>query len=84
MQGGRASARPPAHAPRHGPRPIDVDVLLLGELELSSPRLRLPHAEITARKFVLIPLLELDADFDPLPYVSFRPTAPARAVELLI
>jgi len=45
---------------RHGPRPIDVDVLLLGELEHSSPRLRIPHEQVLARRFVLIPLLELD------------------------
>ncbi len=46
--------------PRHGPRPIDVDLLLLGDLELSSPRLTLPHPEVTGRRFVLEPLLELD------------------------
>ena len=46
--------------PRHGPRPIDVDVLLLGDTVHSSPRLRLPHAEVTSRRFVLVPLLELD------------------------
>lgn len=45
---------------RHGPRPIDVDVLLLGDLEHRSARLTLPHAEVTSRRFVLIPLLELD------------------------
>jgi 2-amino-4-hydroxy-6-hydroxymethyldihydropteridine diphosphokinase len=45
---------------RHGPRPIDVDVLLLGRLELASERLTLPHPEITSRRFVLEPLLELD------------------------
>jgi 2-amino-4-hydroxy-6-hydroxymethyldihydropteridine diphosphokinase len=45
---------------RHGPRPIDVDLLLLGDLEHSSARLRLPHEQATARRFVLIPLLELD------------------------
>jgi 2-amino-4-hydroxy-6-hydroxymethyldihydropteridine diphosphokinase len=45
---------------RHGPRPIDVDLLLLGELELNSDRLTLPHAEVTSRRFVLEPLLELD------------------------
>ncbi|MDQ2676347.1 MAG: 2-amino-4-hydroxy-6-hydroxymethyldihydropteridine diphosphokinase [Actinomycetota bacterium] len=48
--------------PRHGPRPIDVDLLLLGELELSHERLTLPHAEVTSRLFVLAPLLELDPD----------------------
>ena len=47
-------------AVRHGPRPIDVDVLLLGRREHSSERLNLPHAEVTSRRFVLEPLLELD------------------------
>jgi 2-amino-4-hydroxy-6-hydroxymethyldihydropteridine diphosphokinase len=46
--------------PRHGPRPIDVDVLLLGGIELEHERLTLPHAEVTSRRFVLEPLLELD------------------------
>ena len=45
---------------RHAPRPIDVDVLLLGDLTYASERLTLPHAEVTSRRFVLIPLLELD------------------------
>ena len=45
---------------RHGPRPIDVDVLLLGELEHRSERLTLPHEQATSRRFVLVPLLELD------------------------
>jgi 2-amino-4-hydroxy-6-hydroxymethyldihydropteridine diphosphokinase len=47
---------------RHGPRPIDVDVLLLGDLEYSSRRLTLPHREVTRRRFVLEPLLELDPE----------------------
>jgi 2-amino-4-hydroxy-6-hydroxymethyldihydropteridine diphosphokinase len=45
---------------RHGPRPIDVDVLLLADLAYSSERLTLPHREVTSRRFVLEPLLELD------------------------
>jgi 2-amino-4-hydroxy-6-hydroxymethyldihydropteridine diphosphokinase len=45
---------------RHGPRPIDVDLLLLGDTVHESPRLRLPHEQVTARRFVLVPLLELD------------------------
>ncbi len=48
--------------PRHGPRPLDVDLLLLGDVELETPRLTLPHAQVTARRFVLAPLLELDPD----------------------
>ena len=45
--------------PRHGPRPIDVDLLLVAGEELESQRLRLPHPEVTSRRFVLVPLLEL-------------------------
>jgi 2-amino-4-hydroxy-6-hydroxymethyldihydropteridine diphosphokinase len=48
--------------PRHGPRPIDVDVLLLGSLEYQSERLTLPHPEVGSRRFVLVPLLELDPE----------------------
>jgi 2-amino-4-hydroxy-6-hydroxymethyldihydropteridine diphosphokinase len=48
--------------PRHGPRPLDVDLLLLGDLVLESERLTLPHPEVTARRFVLVPLLELDPE----------------------
>lgn len=49
-------------APRHSPRPLDVDLLLLGNLELETDRLTLPHPEVTSRRFVLAPLLELDPD----------------------
>ena len=49
-----------AGGPRHGPRVIDVDLLLLGDLEYRSERLTLPHAETGSRRFVLVPLLELD------------------------
>ena len=49
-------------APRHSPRPLDVDLLLLGEVELESERLTLPHPEVSSRRFVLAPLLELDPE----------------------
>ena len=58
---------------RHGPRPIDVDVLLLGDLQLRSDRLSLPHREVRSRRFVLEPLLELDPELS-LP--DGRPLAP--------
>ena len=45
---------------RHGPRSIDLDVLLLGTEPYTSERLSLPHPEVTSRRFVLVPLLELD------------------------
>ena len=49
-------------APHHSPRPLDVDLLLLGDIELSTDRLTLPHPEVTSRRFVLAPLLELDPE----------------------
>ena len=47
---------------RHGPRPIDIDVLLLGDAAFESERLTLPHREIATRRFVLEPLLEIEPD----------------------
>ncbi|MCZ4492269.1 MAG: folK [Conexibacter sp.] len=45
---------------RHGPRAIDVDVLLAGDRAHRSERLSVPHPALLERRFVLIPLLELD------------------------
>lgn len=49
---------------RHGPRPLDIDLLLLGDIELTTERLTLPHREVTSRRFVLAPLVELDAELE--------------------
>lgn len=48
--------------PRHGPRPIDVDLLLLDGVEHRSSRLSVPHASVLERRFVLVPLLELEPE----------------------
>jgi 2-amino-4-hydroxy-6-hydroxymethyldihydropteridine diphosphokinase len=58
---GRVLAGEPGYV-RHGPRPIDVDLLLLGDAPYASERLTLPHAQVLSRRFVLIPLLELDLE----------------------
>jgi 2-amino-4-hydroxy-6-hydroxymethyldihydropteridine diphosphokinase len=47
---------------RHGPRVIDIDLLLLGDIEMSTERLTLPHRDVLNRRFVLEPLLELDPE----------------------
>lgn len=47
---------------RHGPREIDVDLLLFGRRSYRSGRLTIPHPTIVERRFVLVPLLELDPD----------------------
>jgi 2-amino-4-hydroxy-6-hydroxymethyldihydropteridine diphosphokinase len=54
---GRAPGGPPG-----GPRAIDIDILLLGDLELADGRLALPHEQLLSRRFVLIPALELDME----------------------
>ena len=45
-----------------GPREVDIDVLLLDGVEHESERMALPHPQLLVRRFVLIPLLELDFD----------------------
>jgi 2-amino-4-hydroxy-6-hydroxymethyldihydropteridine diphosphokinase len=47
---------------RHGPRSIDIDVLMFGDTEHRSEHLALPHPEVASRRFVLVPLLELDPE----------------------
>jgi 2-amino-4-hydroxy-6-hydroxymethyldihydropteridine diphosphokinase len=54
----RALGREPGGS-RHAPRPIDVDLLLLGELTLDDGDLVIPHPGVAGRRFVLVPLLEL-------------------------
>jgi 2-amino-4-hydroxy-6-hydroxymethyldihydropteridine diphosphokinase len=51
---------------RHGPRAIDIDILLLGDLVVAHERMSLPHEQLLSRRFVLIPALELDFELaDP-------------------
>jgi 2-amino-4-hydroxy-6-hydroxymethyldihydropteridine diphosphokinase len=47
---------------RWGPRTIDVDVLAYDRREVDEPELTVPHPRMHERAFVLVPLLELDAD----------------------
>jgi len=45
-----------------GPRTLDLDLLLVDELVVRSPRLTLPHPELARRRFVLAPLAEIAPD----------------------
>ena len=47
---------------RNAPRPIDVDLLLYGDLIIESPQLMIPHHLLEERAFVLIPLAEVGPD----------------------
>jgi 2-amino-4-hydroxy-6-hydroxymethyldihydropteridine diphosphokinase len=46
--------------PRYGPRTIDLDLLLYGEVTIDEPGLEVPHPRLHERRFVLEPLAELD------------------------
>lgn len=45
---------------RWGPRLIDLDLLMYGELHYQSADLQIPHPRMHERAFVLVPLCELD------------------------
>jgi 2-amino-4-hydroxy-6-hydroxymethyldihydropteridine diphosphokinase len=45
-----------------GPRVIDMDILLYGDEVVSEPGLQIPHARMTERRFVLVPLAEIAAE----------------------
>ncbi len=45
--------------PRYGPRTIDLDLLVYGDLELDEPGLAVPHPLLHERAFALEPLAEL-------------------------
>jgi 2-amino-4-hydroxy-6-hydroxymethyldihydropteridine diphosphokinase len=50
-----------------GPRPLDIDILFYGKLEIRSANLTIPHPRYADRRFVLVPLAELAPDFrDPI------------------
>ncbi len=48
-----------ANAPPKGPRVIDLDLLLYGELVMQSAELTVPHPAMHERAFVLAPLAEI-------------------------
>jgi 2-amino-4-hydroxy-6-hydroxymethyldihydropteridine diphosphokinase len=49
-------------SPRYAPRPLDVDLLLYGELRSPHPELTLPHPHLRDRRFVLEPLADVAPD----------------------
>ena len=52
---------------RWGPRILDLDILLYGDLMLEMPNLTIPHPRMNERAFVLVPLAEIAAHWiDPI------------------
>ena len=58
----RELGRMRAEGPRYGPRTIDLDLLLYGDLVVDEPGLTVPHPRLAERRFALEPLHELDPD----------------------
>ena len=50
---------------RWGPRPLDVDVLLVDDLMVDEPDLQVPHPRMAERRFVLAPLADLAPELVP-------------------
>ncbi|HKJ16381.1 MAG TPA: 2-amino-4-hydroxy-6-hydroxymethyldihydropteridine diphosphokinase [Xanthomonadales bacterium] len=51
-------------AEKWGPRVIDLDLLCFGDVQMNSEKLVIPHPHMHERSFVLVPLLELDPEFE--------------------
>lgn len=64
----RANAIEDAHGRRrdpgnpHGPRTLDIDLIVVGECTSDTKRLRLPHPRAGDRAFVLVPWAELEPE----------------------
>ncbi len=56
LRNGRRRSEP------NGPRTLDLDLLLVGNLRIDEPGLRLPHPRMWRRRFVLEPLAEIAPD----------------------
>ncbi len=52
---------------RWGPRTLDVDILLLGDVESDDPEVLIPHPRMSERDFVLAPLHDLAPDLVEMP-----------------
>ena len=50
---------------RFGPRTLDVDILLFGDVEMDDPGLTIPHPRMWEREFVLAPLRDVAPDLVP-------------------
>jgi 2-amino-4-hydroxy-6-hydroxymethyldihydropteridine diphosphokinase len=58
--------------PRWSPRPLDIDILLLGDVRVSEPDLVVPHPRIHQRAFVLAPLADLAPELVVAPSAGWQ------------
>ena len=55
---------------RWGPRPLDVDILLFGDMVINEVDLVIPHPRMWNRRFVVEPLADLAPELVPLDWQS--------------
>jgi len=71
----------PDERPRNSPRPIDLDILYMGALQIREDRLVIPHPAISSRRFVLEPLAEIRPELQLPGYPSDTKTLLAALAE---
>jgi 2-amino-4-hydroxy-6-hydroxymethyldihydropteridine diphosphokinase len=70
---GRARTRTRARTEVNAPRTLDLDVLLVGSEIVTTPELTVPHPCLSARRFVLVPMVEIAPDVvNPLSGLTMR------------
>jgi 2-amino-4-hydroxy-6-hydroxymethyldihydropteridine diphosphokinase len=72
----REFGRDRANAIVNGPRTLDLDILLYGDLMVSEPGLEIPHPRLAEREFALVPLAEIAPN-------AYDPRSGAKVKELL-
>ena len=72
-----AGREPPAPGQRWGPRPLDIDVLMVGDERVDEPDLVVPHPRIHQRTFVLAPLADVAPELVVAPTAGWQGVRPA-------
>ncbi|HVM40985.1 MAG TPA: 2-amino-4-hydroxy-6-hydroxymethyldihydropteridine diphosphokinase [Acidimicrobiia bacterium] len=72
----RAGRLPEGERVRWGPRPLDVDLLLVGDLTVASPDLAIPHPRMWERDFVLAPLADVAPELVDVPAAGWQGVRP--------
>ena len=67
-----AGRQPPEPGKRWGPRPLDIDVLMVGDERVDEPDLVVPHPRIHQRAFVLAPLADVAPDMVVAPTAGWQ------------
>lgn len=78
----RGAGRDRAGNPHGGPRPLDLDLLLVGKTIMATATLTLPHPRLHERAFVLVPLADIAPDL-PVPGTGGPGQPPLTVAQLL-